>query len=57
MEESFFYFVLLSDCGPDSAMTYDSLAPHLSWNHPRRPTKIQRFQSFTPSERNRFAKI
>ena len=26
MEESLFYFVLLSECGPDSAVTYDSLA-------------------------------
>jgi len=56
MEEAFFYFVLLSDCGPDSAVTYDSLASNRSWNHKRRSIQNLGFQSSTPSVKSRFAK-
>jgi hypothetical protein len=56
MEEFSFCFVLLSEYGPNSAMTYDSFAPHLSWNHKRRSTQIRRLQRFTLSVRNKFAK-
>jgi hypothetical protein len=55
MEEFSFCFVLLSEYGPDSAVTYDSFA-RTQWNHKRRSTQIRRFQRFTLSVRNKFAK-